>query len=357
MRVSTLVRDQLGLDYMDEDLRILDRVSGKEIALNVFYDDAKWIRSGQTATYFLTRYFFPVANLAERTVGLHLLPAHVKQGRFVIAQLDPESQQLIEYAHSMPAYLHRVLLEFEAEDEDIDEALKTVRVLLGEDFYREGYAPLFPDDVERTMIHNYGGAAVDYRDLALFAKLRKSVSEQVDWLKRGAATVPDCLYFHWELARFCSQQAENILAAQHFARSLSCHHHTGCGLSSEVYYALGDELLRKVPAAFSAAARLDLTLIDVEERMRWVVSLFQKGEIETSLKLLNDFRYDSGTDLHPIMFEFLRLHYERLGWQWALAWCDLCGVDAQYKSECYRYRGQPLSGNWDQPVRSLLGTP
>ena len=88
--------------------------------------------------------------------------------------------------------------------------------------------------------------------------------------------------------------------------------------------------------------------------MQWLVSLFQKGDFETSVRLLSDFRYDSGTDLHPLLFEFLRLHYEALGWKWALAWCDLCAMDEQYERRQYWYQGQLLPRNWDQPVRSFL---
>jgi hypothetical protein len=255
----------------------------------------------------------------------------------------------------MRAYVHRVLLEFEADDIDIDQDLKVARKVFGDDFYREQYSQSSFDYLEQTMINAYSGATVDYRDPARSAALRKSPDEQIDWLKQGAEAVPECMYFHWELAQLYSQQGDSAAAAQSFARSQECYHHTASRLRPEDYYALGCELLEKVPSAFSDTARRDLTLADGEARMRWLVSLFQERKGETSVKLLSNFRYDSGTDLHPILFEFLRLHYEELRWQWALAWCDLCAVDEDYETRRYRYRGQALSANWDQPVRQVLG--
>ncbi|MBN1810475.1 MAG: hypothetical protein JXA14_01420, partial [Anaerolineae bacterium] len=203
----------------------------------------------------------------------------------------------------------------------------------------------------------YGGAAVDYRDLAWMAGLRKADRARVAWLKHGAVAAPECLYLHWELARRYAQQGEFTAAAQSFARSLACYHHTGYGVRCEEYYALGRELLEKVPAAFSATARQDLTLDDGAARMRWLVSLFQAGEVETSVKLLSDFRYDSGTDLHPLVFAFIRQHYEALGWTWAVAWCDLCAMDEDYERAEYVYRGRPLPEGWDEPLRAALDRP
>ncbi len=353
MQISELVRDRLGLKYMDDDLMALDGLTSEMIKLHSFHKDAEWFR-GQTATYLLTRYLLPVADLAELTVGLHLLPSYVAQGRFAMAQFDPESDLLIDHAHSVRAYVHRELLVARAEGEDVDEELRVARELFGEDFYREEHGPASFEHLERAMIDKYGGAAADYKELADMAALRKSTDERIYWLKRGAEAVPECMYFHRELARLYRQRGESTAAAQSFAHSLDCYHHTGYGLRPEGYYALGRELLEEVPSAFPYAARLDLTLDDGEARMWWIVSLFQAGKAELSVKLLSDFRYDSRTDLHPVLFEFLRLHYEELGWEWALAWSDLCAVDDD-ESRQYWYRGQPLSANWDRPVRDFLG--
>lgn len=261
---------------------------------------------------------------------------------------------MIDHAHSVRAYVHRELLVAEAEGENLDLDIRTAREFFGASFYREQYDPASLEHVERVMIDEYGGAAADYVELAKLAALRKSPGERIDWLKRGAGAVPECMYFHRELARLYRQQGESTAAAHSFARSLKCYHHTGCGLRPEEYYTLGRELLEEVPVAFSDAARRDLTLEDGEARMRWLVSLFREGNAATSVKLLSDFRYDSRTDLHPVLFEFLRLHYEELDWEWALAWSDLCALDDD-ESKHYWYRGQPLSANWDRPVRELLG--
>jgi hypothetical protein len=360
--ISALIREQFGLKYMDDELAVLDRLAGKKIGLNIFDKDInKWMSgwNGQTAAYLLTRYFFPIAERAEITVGLHLLPSYVARGRCAVAQFDPESDRLMDHAYSLRAYIHRELLEADVEGDDIDEDLKIAREVFGKDFYQALPDQVPYDDVERAMIDKYGGAAVDYKDLAWMAKGAscQSSDAQIEWLKRGAEAVPECMDFHRELARLYAAQGRSKAAALCFARSLACHHHTAYGWRPERYYALGRELLDRVPPAFSNTARRDLTLTDGEVRMRWLISLFQQGDVETSLKLLSDFRYDSGTDLHPILFAFLRRHYEALRWSWALAWCDLCALDEDHESVSYSYRGQSLPPNWDQPVRSRLGLP
>jgi hypothetical protein len=118
---------------------------------------------------------------------------------------------------------------------------------------------------------------------------------------------------------------------------------------------LGRALLKRVPSTFSDIAYHDLILDEGKARMRWLISLFEQGDVETSVKLLSDFRYDSGTDLHPILFEFLRRHYDVLGWTWALAWCDLCALAKDDQAMRYVYRGRPLPQQWDRPVRRWLG--
>ncbi len=138
MLISTLIRNQLGLKYMDDELAVLDRLAGKEIVLNVFTENVdKWLNgwNGQAATYLLTRYLFPVADRAEIIVGLHLLPSYVTQGWFTVAQFDPERGQLIDCAHSMRAYIHRELLDADVEGDDIDGDLRIAREVFGEDFY------------------------------------------------------------------------------------------------------------------------------------------------------------------------------------------------------------------------------
>jgi hypothetical protein len=342
---------------MDDELAVLDRLAGKKIVLNVFTENVdKWLNgwNGQAATCLLTRYFFPVAERAEIIVGLHLLPSYVARRRFAVAQFDLERRQLIDCAPSMRAYIHRELLDADVEGEDIAEDLRIAREVFGESFYQALPDRVSYDYVERAMIERYGGSAADYRALASMAKMRDFPGEHIDWLKRGVEAVPEYMYFHRELARLYAEQGEIVSSAQHFAHSLACYHHTAYGMRSQDYYAQACELLEMVPSAFSDIAHRDLTLVDGEARMRWLVSLFQQGEVETSVKLLSDFRYDSGTDLHPILFEFLRRHYEALGWTWALAWCDLCAVEEDYESLIYSYRGQPLASNWERPVRDIL---
>ncbi len=354
MRIDELIEDQFGLEYMSDEIRVLNRLDGESIVLHRFDTDvdrrlSAW--DGHAATYLLTRHLLPIAECAHLTVGLHLLPTHVEQARVAVAQFDPEREQLIDHAHSMRAYLHRELLNADLDGDDIRDDLEIARALFGDEFYETPASQVSPDYVERTMIGTYGGAAADYKDLAFLARSR---NERVDWLKRGAEAAPECLYFHWELARLYAEREAFETAAQHFARSLTCYHHTACTVRAEAYYALGRELLERVPAAFSETARRDVMLAEGKARMRWLVSLVEQGDLATSVKLLSDFRYDSGADAHPMLFKFQRAHYEALGWTWASAWCDLCTVDGDGQNRRYWYRGLPLSPGWDQPVRSAM---
>lgn len=354
MRIDELIEDQFALGYMSDEMRVLKRLDGEDIALHRFDTDVgRWLSAwdGHAATYLLTRYLLPIAEYAHLTVSLHLLPAHVEQARVAIAQFDPEREQLIDHAHSMRTYLHRELLNADLDGDDIRDDLEIARALFGDQFYETPSDQAPHDYVERTMIETYGGAAADYKDLAF---ITRSSSKREDWLKRGAEAEPDCLYFHWELARLHAEREAFETAAQHFARSLTCYHHTAYTVRAEAYYALGRELLERAPAAFSETARRDITLADAESRMRWLVSLVEQGDLATSVKVLSDFRYDTGADMHPVLFEFLRAHYQALGWTWASAWCDLCTVDEDDESRRYWYRGLPLSPGWDQPVRSAM---
>lgn len=352
---SELLRTRLGFDYMGQELAVLDKLADKEITQVAFYKDAKWTSNGQAASYFLARYFLPVADLNELVVGIHVLPARVASGRFMVAQLDPESGRLIDFAGSIQSYIYRNLLEFEADDEDIDQDLGIVRTVFGGDFYKPGQHGKFSaNDLERVMIDKFGGAPIDYEGLSYFAQARQSVDEQLDWLRHGSEAFPESMYLHGKLTQLCLQQGDYEAAAQGFVRSLMCFHHTVYKLDVKNHYALGRELLAKVPSVFSDTDRNDLTL-DGKARLEWIVSLFEAGQIETSVKLLCDFRHDSQTDVHPVLFEFLRLHYEKLGWKWALAWCDLCAVDTGYEKGNYEYMGKPLDSGWDQPVRRVIG--
>lgn len=358
MLISELIQDQFGIGYMGNELAVLGKLAGKEIALNAFDNNVdSWMsaRDGKVVTYLLARYLLPFASHLHLMVGIHMLPEYIAQKRFAVAKLDPESGRLLDHAHSMEAYVHRELLDADVEGDNIDEALAIARQIFGDAFYQALPGQVPHDYVERAMIETFGGVAADYRSLASMARLRSNLHEEVAWLTRGAKAAPECLYFHWELARLLAKQGEILTAAKSFACSLECYHYTGYGVRCENYYALGRELLEKAPSVFSDTARHDLLLDDGEARMRWLVSLFEQGDVTTSVKLLSDFRYDTGADLHPVLFEFLRAHYEELGWKWALAWCRLCAVDESYESRQYKYRGQALASNWEQPIRSVLG--
>jgi hypothetical protein len=305
---------------------------------------------------FLTRYLLPIAQLNENMVGIHLLPSHVRAKRFLVADFDPEGDRLIEAASSLRGYVHRYLFEEENDcDNDVAEELAVARDVFGSDFYQqasqdEGAA----GGVCHHMIERFGGAALDYREAALEAKARKATDEQLEWLRRGSEAAPECMEIHCTLAELHARQGDQS-AAESFVRSLGCHHHTARTSKLSIHYALGRELLAAAPAAFSDRDRNDLALAG-EERLEWIVSLFEAGKLELSLKLLADFRYDSKTDMHPALLDLLRLHYERLGWTWARAWCELCAVDQDHGKRVYTHLERPLGPGWDQPVRRVLGS-
>jgi len=356
MRISEFLRRHLCLEYMNDELALLDELAGKQVAAVTFFPDAGWMnwRGGEVACLFLARYFIPIAEIGETWVGIHLLPSHVASERFAIAELDLECDHLIDHAYSARAYVYRKLLELEADGELQKSDISNARAILGADFYEPGQHGRFPaSELERVMLDRFGGAPIDYKELRWFAQsLRKSVDEQIHWLECASEAFPKTMYFHANLARLYEQQGDGRSAACSVTRSLECYHHTAHYLGHHLqsqrdltdYYAWGRQLLERVPTEFSEMARRDLLVENGESRIEWIVSLFQAGKVETSLRLLSDFRRDSGADLHTVLFKFLQRHYEQLGWEWATVWCEMCAAGARVDCENYTYMGQPHDG-------------
>jgi len=367
MLPSELLRGRLGLRYMDDGLDLLDALSGYKIAETTFFPDAGWVnaRNGELASVFLNRYFLPIAERGETWVGIHLLPAYVAAERCAIAELDLERDHLLDHAYSVRAYLYRKLLELEAEDDLGASDLSDAKAILGADFYEAGlHGQYSASELERMMIDRFGGAPIDYQELFYFAQSRgDSLDAQIHWLKCASEAFPEIMYFHANLARLYGRRGDTPSAAKSFARSLECYHHTAHALGYHsqsqrdlaAYYAWGRQLLESAPAAFNEVPRQDLTLQDGASRIAWIVTLFQAGEIETSVKLVSDFRRDSRADLHAALLKFLQHHYERLGWEWAMIWCEMCTAGAGVEGgDGYTYMGHPLPPGWDEPVRAVL---
>ncbi len=62
--------------------------------------------------------------------------------------------------------------------------------------------------------------------------------------------------------------------------------------------------------------------------MRWVIELYESGDAELGAKLLSDMCHERAD--HDSVLPIFRRHFERLGWDWALALCDLRDSGSMY---------------------------
>jgi hypothetical protein len=102
---------------------------------------------------------------------------------------------------------------------------------------------------------------------------------------------------------------------------LDCYHHTAYDTDLDEYFALGRSLLKEFPDLFSDDARWIVTETDPKNWVRKAGELFYAGQVERADKILNDVCY--GISDYSGSLGAFRKHYEKLGWDWALALIDL----------------------------------
>ena len=303
-------------------LDVIDRLAGQAVGHSRFYSGLREVK--EKAESWLPIFLLPFGRETFRAC-LHLQPGAVASGRLAVVRADDDNQ-LIEIANSLEEFVYRALLEEEGWGNEEGKMLKsfpesvaTANAAFGADFYEVGrHGDFRRDDVEQLMISHFGGTAYAFYSEAVFLS---SPAEKLSYYEQGIAIAPDCMALYTRAVKALVALDDRRSAAEHCARSLDCYHYTAYDTDLETYFEQGRSLLEEFPDLFSADQQWALTEADPGAWVRRAKELFDRGEVERADKILNDVCYGIGDYTESI--GAFRRHYEALGWDWALALCDL----------------------------------
>jgi hypothetical protein len=269
--------------------------------------------------------FFLPAGQATFTVGIHLRPSDVAKNRLAFMTADDEGE-MIEVASSLQSLVYRGLAESEGYTNEtgkvpdwVKSSIAEANRVFGADFYQFGRHGKFKSpQTDRMLVDVLGGAAYGFWDLATSLDDPK---KQLDVYERGIAVEPGCLALYAGAVEALVALGDRRRAAEQFARSLACYHHTAYTTNLADYFELGRSLSKEFPDLFDDDARWVLSEQDPRNWARRAGELFKAGAVERADKVLNDMCY--GIRDYDGAVGAFRKHYERLGWKWALALCDL----------------------------------
>ena len=74
--------------------------------------------------------------------------------------------------------------------------------------------------------------------------------------------------------------------------------------------------------------------------------------MELSAKLLDDMCYGSRNYVDPVVLDFVQVHYQRLGWQWAVALCQARRANVDPSDAIGLVGVHPPE--WENAVRRIL---
>jgi hypothetical protein len=234
--------------------------------------------------------------------------------------------EMIEIANSLDQFVYRALLEQEGWGNEEGKMLRSfpdsvasANAVFGADFYKKGRHGNFTgDDVEKLMITHFGGTACAFD---LRAVLSDSPREKLAQYEKGLAIEPGCMALYVGAVKSLVALNNRRDAAERCARSLDCYHYTAYDADLNEYFELGRSLLKEFPDLFSEDQKWILTEQDPRNWVRRANELFNQGEVERADKILNDTCF--GIRNYTGSIGAFRKHYEKLGWDWALALCDL----------------------------------
>jgi len=311
------------------EAQLLGRLAGTKIFNVTFFRDDEQATSQLES--WMPLYFFPIATQDNSIVGLHLLPPYLAREQLPILLATDDGGVLdalcIEVATSLENYLYRCLLEWEEflggrAVGALQEAVELATHSLGYNFYQIGRHRDELDELEcdSILVNSGRGSAFSYYDLAINAEKR---SEMLRLLQEGIFAAPTCLALYSEMCQLYHESGLSHQAAQVFVKSLNLYHHTSYYEELETYYELGRQLFKTHPDLFTPLACLNLMQEDKIAKLRWIISFWEKNQLELSAKLLLDLCYDQRQFDNPAILAFLRTHYQHLGWQWAMSLCDV----------------------------------
>lgn len=302
-------------------LEHLSAFAGQTIGRTEFLSDLPAAR--EALQPWMPIFFLPTATTAF-DVGLHLRPSDVRAQRLAFCAAH-EPGVLIETALSLDQLVYVGLLGQEGYGarrpmpENFAPSVAEANRVLGADFYTPGrHGKVYSGDEPRVMVEAFGGTpeAIDTQ-----AVLADTPQEKLPLWERGIALGTECLALYAGAANVLLELGRRKEAAQHVARSLECYHHTAFQLDLNDYFQSARDLLREFPTLFSEDATWQLNTPDPRLWAKRAADLYNAGQVERADKLLNDLCHGTG-DYTAVVGAFKK-HYEALGWDWALALCEL----------------------------------
>lgn len=328
MLISDFLQEKLQLKLDEQVIALLNTLAGKKLHNVSFYatveDASQWYQP------WMPLYFLPIAKQGFSYIGFDLRPEMVLNGRFPLLKADNDSvldALLIGVGQSLPDYLYRLFLEWEAllnEEEDpvdeVDEGVALLADILGDSFYETGqHEELYPDEESDFLIELNKADTLDvYKDAQYGER------PATETLQEGIEEFPHYLYLYAKLVKELLKQGEEEQAADVYASSLHQYYHTSYYADmAEEYLDTGRDLLKKFPDKFDEQTTQQLSWTDRETRLRDILNLYQNGQLDLSVKWLDDFCYDLRYYPFPPLLAVFREHYKQLNWAWALALVEL----------------------------------
>jgi tetratricopeptide (TPR) repeat protein len=320
--IGEFLHNRFGLETNSHDLQALNRVGGEMVGNTTFYADLD--KCVAHIEPWMPIYFFPIGVESGFHIGIHLRPSDIASGRIAIIKAVDEAE-MIEVAGSLRHYIFLCLAGQEGYVNEtgplsyFDQSVSVVNRIFGKDFYQPGrYGKFMEDDADQLAINVFGGTPYYYYRAALF---EDDVQKKLDILAQGIVVEPDCMALYAAVAELHYELDDKRRAAETLVRSLKCFHHTSYSTDLDEYYEMGRSLIQAMPDAFSEEARRDLATVGEEARLNLVMALYQDEEVVEATKMLCDLCHSFRDYNAPL--EILRKHYSKLGWNWALALCDL----------------------------------
>lgn len=318
--IVRFLQDQLHYPA-SEELQRLDQLAGQRIAETDFLPDLGAARAAIEP--WMPLFYLPVAS-ASFGIGLHLRPSDVRSHRLGFCMAEAPGF-FVERALSVEQLVYRSLLAGEGDANSISEpqsfapAAAKANELFGADFYQHGrHGKVDVGDEYRLMVETFGGTP---DALYVLATEADDPETALSFWERGIALGTESLVLYAGAARVQLELGRRREAAENVARSLMCYHHTAYDVDLDEYIEFGRPLLDEFPDVFGEDEAWQLRTNDPRLWAKRSHELFAAGQVERADKLLNDLCHGTG-DYTAVLGAF-RKHYQALGWDWALALCDL----------------------------------
>lgn len=318
--IAAFLRGKLG--YPDsESLRQLDALAGQKIARASFVPDLD--AAAALLEPWMPLSFLPLAQ-ADQLWGLHLRPADVQQHRLALLS-GPAPGEFVEVAMSPAQAAYLALLREEGhlnrgkERPALPGSIAAANKVFGADFFRTGrHGSFHSGDEVLAMTQAFGGTPAS---LYAEASLADDAAAALPLWQRGVALNTGSLELHAGAARALLALGRREKAAQQAALSLECYHHTAHHVDLGEWLEEARPLQDEFPKLFSEDVTWQLHEPDPRKWARRPAELLKQGEAARAEKLLNDVCHAIG-DYDTALPAFRQI-YTALGWDWALALCDL----------------------------------